>query len=66
MARRSTPTAPEDRSLSLLEMRSGIGRLTRRIEELQLPDPHFFPSAVCPNWSPLKPPVRTGRAGFRR
>jgi hypothetical protein len=39
MARRSTPCHPEDRALSLPEMRGGIERLTRRIEELKALDP---------------------------
>jgi predicted nucleotide-binding protein len=39
MARRSTSSPPEDRSRSVPEMRSGIERLTRRIEELKAFDP---------------------------
>jgi hypothetical protein len=39
MARRSTPSPPEDRPLSVLEMRSGIQRLNLRTEELRTFDP---------------------------
>ena len=39
MARRSTPSPPEIRSLGVLEMQNGIERLTRRVEELKAFDP---------------------------
>lgn len=39
MARRSIPSPPEDRPLSVLEMRSGVERLNLRIQELKGFDP---------------------------
>jgi hypothetical protein len=48
MARRPTQSPPEDRVLSVAEMRSGIERITRRLGELSLLDPRSITNYRSP------------------
>ena len=48
MARRPTKSPPEDRVLTVADMRSGIDRLTRRIGELKQLDPRSITTYRSP------------------
>jgi hypothetical protein len=48
MARRPTKSPPEDRALSVADMRGGIERLTRRLGELRQLDPRSITTYRSP------------------